>query len=1438
MLPAQVRAHAKAHPNRTAVAMGHDRLTYAQLDVRVSRLARRLRHLGVGRGHLVGVHLDRTPATVAALLAVLSAGAAYTVVDPADPVSEGAGRLAAARPDLVLGAGPYLDELRRHGLSVVDVHENIPGDDAGEPSERGVTTPAVQDTAYVLHTSGSTGVPKGVMVTHANIRHYTESLLDRLDITEPLQYAHVTTLAADLGNTCVFLALWTGGTLHLVDDATRRDPAGLLRYLHAEGIDVLKTTPSHWSVLFQAYGLDGASRPRLRHLVLGGELLPLPLARRVIASGITATLVNHYGPTETTVGVSVHLLTSETDLDALGDAASVPIGRPLGANRLLVRTPDGTFHERDAAGELYVVGPSVALGYRGAPEATAAAFTEEVAARYPGLGVAYRTGDRVRADSHGVLEFLGRGDRQVKVRGHRVELDHVEAELRRMPGVADARAMVLPGEQGRLVAVVSASDTHGQSASLRARAREVLPSYMVPDRIEVLDAFPRTGNGKTDLAALRQFAEDSPTERRNAHCSEDQLGHLDPPDPLLDEVLTAWRRQLGHDDFTPYDDFSSVGGNSIDAIQVIADLQSRGHRVSAAAFLAEPTAAALATRLRAGAAGEGPETTDPPVVPFPAEDTALSLAQEWFFRQHFAQPDQWNQALLLDADPPVRPEIMAAAVADVIRLHPLLRTAFRPGPSGVRRVLAEPGTPFTSSALPVAATEAERHIEETATACQERIRVEDGTLLQAHLFLGTERSHLLLVAHHLCVDAVSWRIVTSDLARCYAERLRGRAPSLAPAPTDFGGWATHLRGQAPVLADDLEYWRDITTSAPASAAVGNNREGNAETIWFRLSRAQTDALNGTRLPPHAVLLGAFAQALATARGTDEVVVDVESHGRLPLDEALDVSRVVGWFTSTFPVSIAAVADDMTATVKATESALADVPRLGVAYGLHGQPQRTDVCFNYLGALAFPQDDELRLSPSRHRLGPVRGPENDRGYALKLTARLHDGQLAVDLSYPLRPHDSGQLIDLARDTRAHLLEAAGLPPEEGQFVVERGSTTGLLVQVPRTMCFEPPAGGGLGRTGVREYGTVLLSGATGFIGAHLLYLLLTRTTGTIHCLVRDRDGRPAPERLRETLAWYLPDGDLDRYADRITVLAGDLAEPAFGLPDQEYERLVREVEAVYHLAADTRLFGDRESFTRLNTEPVRAVVALASTGRPKDLHYVSTLAVCGTGPAGETPVFSEESLNIGQRFLNEYERSKYDAERIVHEFAAAGGAGFVYRSGNVTGHSVTGRFQRNGGDSRLVQLLRAAVQIGRVPSVDARTVALSPVDVVAEGILAISRSERVSGGTFHVDTHHEVLYADLFAALRELGFVLEPDEAADFAPLFADHLAGGDEQIALAHFWASRPERNVRYDHTRTRRLLARLDVSFPAPDRTWLHAWLTGLIDRGALPPRSVPPSP
>lgn len=368
MLLDKLRATSRSQPGRLAVVASSEQLTYGELDELSTRLAVRLRGEGLVRGALVAIYTRRTVDTIVCMFGIMKAGAAYTVVEDDGRHTENRNRLLSIQADLVLCENEDVSALRALSLRVLSP-ESVRDLEPGWPA----LSPEGNDTAYVLFTSGSTGKPKGVAVTHDNIAHYTDSIVARLGIVEGMHYAHVSTLAADLGNTSLFLAFWTGGCLHLVDAETRKDPAALREYLIERRIDFLKITPSHWKAIFASFRPEDMARSQLRYLVLGGEALPVSLARKIIESGVAGLLVNHYGPTETTVGVTVFPVYSVEQLDAL-PTDTVPIGLPIGRTVLRVRTESGSFAEKGVRGELYIAGPSVAVGYRGDPGTTASSF--------------------------------------------------------------------------------------------------------------------------------------------------------------------------------------------------------------------------------------------------------------------------------------------------------------------------------------------------------------------------------------------------------------------------------------------------------------------------------------------------------------------------------------------------------------------------------------------------------------------------------------------------------------------------------------------------------------------------------------------------------------------------------------------------------------------------------------------------------------------------------------------------------------------------------------------------------------------------------------------------------------------------------------------------------------------------------------------------------
>ncbi len=560
---------ARTTPDAVAVVCGEREVTYAELDAAADRLAGLLRERGTGPGALVAVHIERSPEMVAAVLAVLKAGGAYVPLDPGYPEERLAFVLRDARVALVLGRERLPDppcvtgvpDLPWGAVPVLGL-----GDLASWPGAAvRLAPPAPGDLAYVIYTSGSTGRPKGVEVEHHSLTNLLLAMRDELGAGDGDVWLGLTTLAFDISALELLLPLITGGRVVVVPEAGTRDGAALRRLIGDRSVSHVQATPSSWRLLLDA-GLD---EPGLVALT-GGEPLPLPLARELRAR--VGRLVNVYGPTETTVWSAIAEITEEPE--------EVTIGVPLANTRIhilderLVPVPAGV------PGEICVGGAGVARGYLDRPELTAERFLADPYGP-PGSRL-YRTGDLGRRRPDGLIEFLGRADGQVKIRGHRVELGEIEARLLAHPHVAEA-AVVLRPEDQRLVAYVVPKSEPGvplETASVREHLARALPGVMVPGVYVHLDRLPLTPARKLDRAALP----DPPSRAEEASPPPAEA------DPLVAEVTRIWEEVLRIDGIRPDEDLFDLGGHSLTVTQIAGRIRKHlGVDVELDVFFDTPT---------------------------------------------------------------------------------------------------------------------------------------------------------------------------------------------------------------------------------------------------------------------------------------------------------------------------------------------------------------------------------------------------------------------------------------------------------------------------------------------------------------------------------------------------------------------------------------------------------------------------------------------------------------------------------------------------------------------------------------------------------------------------------------------------------------------------------------------------------------------------------
>ena len=907
---ARFAAQAAATPDAVAVVDGPLRLTYRELDERAGRLAAHLRRHGAGPEVRVGVCLERSAGLIVAVLGVLKAGAAYVPLDPAYPPERLAYLLEDSAAPLLVTSAALLAHLPVRGARAVCLDRDADAI-AREPALAAGEGAGPAGLAYVIYTSGSTGRPKGVMVEHRQVVRLLRATAEPVGFRADDAWSFFHSAAFDMSVWEMWGALLCGARVVVVPHATSRDPASLLELLARERVTVLNQTPSAFRLLVEAdarAATDGAAPElALRLVTFGGEALdPRALAPWVARRGDARPLLgNLYGITETTVHATWRRITRAD----VAHGAGSPIGQPLSDLSLYLLDPHGLPVPAGVAGELYVGGAGVARGYLGRPSLTAQRFLPDPFAGAAGARM-YRSGDRARRLADGGLEYLGRLDQQVKVRGFRIEPAEVEAALETHPAVRRAlvAAFGAPGE-ARLAAYVAADPPGPGADELRGHLLPRLPEHMIPAAFVRVDAFPLTAHGKLDRRALP--APDFAAAQRS---------YLAPRTPAEALLAALWCEVLEVERVGVHDEFFALGGDSIRSIRLLARLREHGAALSLADLVRHPTVAAAAALLGTASPRDGGEETARPFALLSPADRArmpedvedaypLSLLQTgMLFHAELSESALYHNVGSDRVRAPWDEACFRDALGAEAARHPVLRTSFHLAGFGepLQLVHRSVELPLTVEDLRHLAP-AEQDAAVDAWIAAERARpfaVDRAPLVRFHVQLrGDGTFQLGMTEHHAILDGWSVALLTAELLGRYA-RSGGEAAGAEPERCGYRDFVRRER-QALASADERRAWEGRLAGAvpgrlPRGAGDGVRRGAERLTLSGEESAALRRAADQAGVPLKSLLLAAHLRVMGALLGRREVTTGVLFHGR-PEESGGD--RLLGLFLNPLPFSL-------------------------------------------------------------------------------------------------------------------------------------------------------------------------------------------------------------------------------------------------------------------------------------------------------------------------------------------------------------------------------------------------------------------------------------------------------------------------------------------------------------------------------------------------------
>jgi amino acid adenylation domain-containing protein/non-ribosomal peptide synthase protein (TIGR01720 family) len=986
-------AQVERTPDAIAVEFQDELLSYQILNDRANQLAHYLRSRGVGLEQFVGIYLDRSPVLMTALLGGLKAGGAYVPLDLKLSVDRLSFMLSDAQPRILLTTEALAKRLPDCSAEIICLDrdwELIDQCPATTPESHVIG----ENLAYLIYTSGSTGVPKGTLLTHQGLINYLNWCTQAYAIDQGTGAPVQSSISFDATITSLYAPLMVGARVRLLSESEELETLGTVFQTQPE-FSLIKLTPAHLEILSQMIRVT--SHPKA--LILGGEAVTEPQLTFWRTHTPEMRLINEYGPTETVVGCCVY--------EATTPGETVPIGKAIANTQLYVLDRNLEPVPAGVAGELYIGGAGVARGYLNRPELTAERFIPNPFGRDSSR--LYRTGDRVRWRSDGNLEYLGRLDTQVKIRGFRVELGEIETVLSQHPEITQA-VVLSRSHPARLVAYLVGRST---VSDLRSYLAAKLPDYMIPSHFVWLGALPLTANGKIDRQALPEPTI-APIVSERPHTEVEA------------KLIEIWSDLLG----VPVgvnSNFFELGGDSIRSLQAIAKANQAGFKLTPKQLFQHQTIAELATVATSIISSERTISPDP----FP-----LTPIQNWLVTQNLQKLDHYNQAILLEVEPNLAPDLLTQAMQHLLTHHDALRLSIVQTESGWQQKYQAVSQPMKVAVIDLSdldQTVRPTAIAQTANELQASLSLTEGSLVQSALFrMGEISDRLLMVIHHWAIDAVSWRILLEDLEIAYQHIQQGQQVQLPSKTDSFQLWAQSLEQYADssTVTQELEYWQSLERCEPLPIdfSQGINSVASEAEVSISLDEAQTHAL--IDIVPQTyhtqitdLLLTAFVESMTSWTRSRKILIDLEHHGREDLFDHLNITRTVGWFTAIHPLCLNLEGIEAPSEkIKTIKEQLRQVPHQGIHYGLlrylnreYSQIQQLpqpEISFNYLGRLENREMPAFCRGFAPESYGQLQHDQNSRFYILKINAFISNQCLELRWQYSYNLHRHSTIVKVA------------------------------------------------------------------------------------------------------------------------------------------------------------------------------------------------------------------------------------------------------------------------------------------------------------------------------------------------------------------------------------------------------------------------------------------